>query len=46
VFGYAGRDTEGVTVVRQGTANKKVRELFGELFEENVKPDARQPARR
>jgi DNA-binding PadR family transcriptional regulator len=27
-------------------AKKKVRELFGELFEEIVKPDARQPARR
>ena len=27
-------------------AKKKVRELFGELFEEIVKPDSRQPARR
>ena len=27
-------------------AKKKVRELFGELFEEIVKPDARQPVRR
>ena len=29
-----------------GAAKKKVRELFGELFEEIVKPDSRQPARR